>query len=252
MSVFLILMTIVFVLLSYVVWWYRKQLNYWFDHGVPCDRPHWLYGNFKGVNTEFSMYDLCLNYYRKYKGSGPFAGLYIAMKPTVFVLDVKLVQQILIKDFSNFTDHGFYHNPEDDPLSGQLFLLDGIKWKNMRNKLSLTFTSGKIKQMFPIIIDIAKDFVNIIGKELEENKTEFEVKEMVARFTVDVIGTCAFGIDCNSLRNPENEFRRMGIKANTAQRHGLLIIALTSVFPNLARRLHIKQATDEIEYFYLN
>ncbi|KAM7344112.1 uncharacterized protein ACRADG_010944 [Cochliomyia hominivorax] len=252
MFITLVLLTVILGLLSYCVWWYNKRLNYWFELGIPCEKPHWLMGNFKGLMTETNFHDICHKYYMKFKGTGPFAGFYFATKPTVMVLDPKLIQHILIKDFSNFTDHGFYYNEEDDPLSGQLFLLDGLKWKNMRNKLSPTFTSGKMKQMFPTILDIAQEFISVMAQETERNNNIIEIKDLAGRFTTDVIGTCGFGIECNSLQNPNTEFRIMGKKAVKEQRHGLLVNGLMQSFPELARKLHMKQFPEDVEKFYFN
>lgn len=252
MLVSLILLTAVFGLLSYIIWWYHKRLVYWSELGIPCEKPHWLMGNFKDVMSKINFNDMIQNYYRKFKGKGPFAGFYFASKATVFVLDPKLIQQILINKFSNFADRGFYHNEEDDPLTGQLFLLDGLKWKNMRNKLSPTFTSGKMKHMFPIILDIGEEFIKVMDQELKENNNIVEIKELAARFTTDVIGTCAFGIDCNSLKEPDTEFRRMGKRAIKEQRHSPLVTGLMQNFPELARKLHMKQIPDDIEKFYIN
>jgi cytochrome P450 family 6 len=38
--------------------------------------------------------------------------------------------------------------------------------------------------------------------------TPVDVRETSARFTTDVIASCAFGINANSLNNPDAEFRR--------------------------------------------
>lgn len=39
---------------------------------------------------------------------------------------------------------------------------------------------------------------------------EIEIKELVAKFATDIIGTTAYGLNVNSLNNPDAEFRKYG------------------------------------------
>ncbi|EDW05267.2 uncharacterized protein Dmoj_GI18306, partial [Drosophila mojavensis] len=190
------------------------------------------------------------HHYNKFKGTGPFAGFYWFQRPAAFVLEPFLVKHILIKDFNKFSDRGFFSNPEDDPLSGQLFVLDGHKWRSMRNKLSSTFTSGKMKYMFPTVVKISHEFIKVFG-DMADKSSVIEVRELLARFTTDVIGNVAFGIECNSLKDPEAEFRVMGRKSLTDKRHGLVGIAVLTSFPKFAKRLHLKGTAEHIEKFFM-
>jgi cytochrome P450 family 9 len=45
---------------------------------------------------------------------------------------------------------------------------------------------------------------------LEGDLLVVELKDLFTRYTNDVIATSAFGIACDSLKNPENEFYEMG------------------------------------------
>lgn len=73
----------------------------------------------------------------------------------------------------------------------------------------------------------------------------------MARFTTDVIGSCAFGIDCCSLKDPNAEFRVMGKKGLTEQRHGLLVMAFMQSFPELAAKMGLKLFTQDVIDFFM-
>lgn len=94
------------------------------------------------------------------------------------------------------TDRDLYFNPGDE-------------WKNLRIKLTSTFTTGKMKMMFPLMIECANNLKHVLDR-MATNAEEFEIKDLCARYTTDVIGSCAFGIETHSLDDPNSGFRRMG------------------------------------------
>ncbi|KAH8241573.1 hypothetical protein KR032_000186, partial [Drosophila birchii] len=89
------------------------------------------------------------------------------------------------------------------------------------------------------------------GQMVDKAPPAIEVRELLARFTTDVIGTCAFGIECSSLKDPEAEFRVMGRRSLIDQRHGIIGILMVNNFPNLARRFHMKITAEPIEKFFM-
>lgn len=136
------------------------------------------------------------------------------MTPVLIIRDLELIKQILVKDFDHFLDHrGFI--PEDaEPLFGKnLFSLTGPKWKDMRSTLSPAFTSSKMKFIFSLISQTGKQFSNYF-LEKGEKVISLEMKETFAKFANDVIANAAFGIECNSLKDPDNEFYLMGREAS--------------------------------------
>lgn len=135
-----------------------------------------------------------------------------------------------------------------DPLQARnLFNMEGEEWRQLRNKLSPTFTSGKMKGMYPLVEACATNFEGHIAQHQGENvdvkvsdtifmdfmlylilkKSRFTFlffiyqniclnqqcelyQDLLARFTTDVIGSCAFGLNVNSIKDPQDQFRVMG------------------------------------------
>ncbi|XP_073811098.1 cytochrome P450 6a9-like [Musca autumnalis] len=240
----------IIALTTLAAFWMKKRLSYWKDQGIAHDKPSLMSGNFQGVMTKRSIAQCTRETYERHKGSGPFCGFYFFQRPAVLVLDKELVKHVLIKDFSKFTDRGLFHNEKGDPLTGHLFLLDGAKWKSLRHKLSPTFTTGKMKFMYPTITKVAEQFIQVMGEMVDRSNT-VEIKELLARFTTDVIGQCAFGIDCNSLKDPNAEFRVMGKRSLAEKKHGRLLTGFMQGFPKLARKLNMQLHTDDVTAFFL-
>ncbi|XP_065214799.1 probable cytochrome P450 6a18 [Planococcus citri] len=194
----------------YFYWSLKKAHRFFEDRGIPYLEPHWLFGNMGDViMMKKSLGEKYAEFYNKLAPHG-FGGIFTMKKPAIVIRDPDLIRHVLIKDFAFFTDRGINIVKEIDPLSNSLFSMKGDEWKNLRIKLTSTFTSGKMKMMFPLVKHCGERLSQIID-EVPDNET-FDVKDLFARFTTDTIGNCAFGIETNSLNNPDSEFRIMGKK----------------------------------------
>jgi cytochrome P450 family 6 len=237
-------------LLTIAIAYVLKKYAFWADRDVPHVSPTFPNGNFAGLGKKFGLQDVLQNLYTQLKPThAKFAGVYFFISPTVLVLDLDFVKTVLIKDFEYFHDRGLYSNVKDDPLTGHLFLLEGQKWKKLRNKLTPTFTSGKMKFMFPTIVAVAQQFRTAIGQAAVKDN-DVNIRDLLARFTTDVIGTCAFGIECNSLEDPDAEFRKYGKKI-FGESVNLIKALMAAQFQTLARALGVKVLKDDITKFFL-
>ncbi|EDS44710.1 cytochrome P450 6a9 [Culex quinquefasciatus] len=119
------------------------------------------------------------------------------------------------------------------------------------NKLSPTFTSGRIKMTFPLVVEVCKQFCDHL-EEVVQGVNEVEMHDLLSRYTIDVIGTCAFGIECNSFRDPDNEFRRYGKIAFDKLPHSPLVVYLMKAFRKYANALGMKMLHEDVSSFFSN
>ncbi|KAH8263081.1 hypothetical protein KR044_004094, partial [Drosophila immigrans] len=203
--------------LTFMLSYLRRCYTYWERRGVPQIRPNFIYGHFSKLNA-MHLNDLIQETYDAFKGKYKVAGTYIFTRPIAVVTDLDLIKAILIKDFNKFenrSDTPMRESVERNPLQGNLFNLHGDEWRAVRARLSPTFTSGKIKYMFNTIADVSQQLEETIRNEVENSSGSgaiLEVYSLLGRYTVDVIASSAFGIHCNSLKDPQAEFRVMANK----------------------------------------
>lgn len=142
------------------------------------------------------MCDIFQDVYDELKNQGPLGGIFVFCKPAALVTDPNVLRYILIKDFEYFHDRATFSDEKRDPLCSNLFSMEGEKWKRLRARLTPTFSSGKIKMMFGLVQKVADEMEGYIDQQIEISTDPIEWKDVLTRFTVDVIGTCAFGIEC--------------------------------------------------------
>jgi cytochrome P450 family 6 len=231
---------------SFIFYFLHRRKTHWKRKNVPHIEPEILFGNARGVNTTVYIGHFFRDMYLKMKSMGPIVGLNLYTEPVMMVTDLDLIKTILVKDFNYFPNRGLYHNEKDDPVSGNLSAIEDDEWRSLRNKLTPTFTSGKIKMMFPLIGEVAEKMIERIS--IEGKNGSIEVKDIHSRFTTDVIGKVAFGVECNSLDDNTTRFYQMGLKGfskMTAWKNFLV-----TNYSNFSRRMRIKTFDAEVTGFY--
>ncbi|XP_039312609.1 probable cytochrome P450 6a14 [Solenopsis invicta] len=202
---FIVILSSVYIYYKYVIF------NFWRKRGVFYIEPAVPVGNVTPLVTGKAQVGVFFHdAYLKYKEHRAF-GMYTFFKPNLVIADLDLIRTVMIKEFQSFHDRGIYCNEKIDPLTGHLFLMPGKRWRNMRVKLTPTFTSGKIKQMFVIV----KECGDELAKHLEHNaqmRDTIEIKDVTNSYSTDVIMSTAFGIKSNCIKDPNNEYRTQGNK----------------------------------------
>uniref|UniRef100_A0AAR5QIJ6 Cytochrome P450 n=1 Tax=Dendroctonus ponderosae TaxID=77166 RepID=A0AAR5QIJ6_DENPD len=195
---------------------YSKWMQqYWARQGVTQLEPRFILGDtFPLGRGTISVKDFFLDIYQQYKPKGlKCVGIYNTHVPELVALDSTLLKDIIIKDSSSFASHGvFYH--DTNVLTSHLFNIEGQIWRERRVKLTPLFTSGKVKMMFESVAGIAPGVVDVVGKSADSN-TPLPVKDVLSRFSIDVILSAMFGLKCQSLYEPDNMFRAIGKEALT-------------------------------------
>ena len=231
---------------------FKKNFNYWKSRNVPFLEPSVPLGNIADVIKSKQHFGVIMqDMYNKTKQLGDYCGIYFFRNPVLLVLSPDFAKTVLVRDFNSFCDRGVYSNEEIDPLSANLFFLEGQRWKDLRAKLTPTFTSGKLKQMSHTVLDVGHKLIEHM-QSIAEQSSDVEVYDLLARFNTDVISSCAFGLESDSLANPDTEFRTMGRKMLNFGRMKSLKIFFAMAYKRLSNALGVRFNDEDVADFFLN
>lgn len=113
--------------------------------------------------------------------------------------------------------------------------------------------------MFSLILECSNQLESYMDTLIKKGEP-IDVREVSARFTTDVIGSCAFGIEMNSLSEKESIFRRLGKLIFITNLRKILSIRIQDMLPRLYNlflyvfprdektKIIMKLMTDTMEY----
>lgn len=154
------------ILAALCAYYAYRQKSYWHRRGFQSIAPQFPFGNFLEVFLQRkSIGDLSVDLYRS--TDAPLVGIWTACTPTLLLRDPEVIQSVLVKDFATFQDRGIFCDAKRDPLSGNLFALPGDSWRHLRQKLSPTFTSGKLKAMFSTLVDCGDPLIRYMTTQVD-------------------------------------------------------------------------------------
>ncbi|CAH0600159.1 unnamed protein product [Chrysodeixis includens] len=230
------------VLCSVLLYWCLKSNNYWKKRNIVQEDDmmyKFLFGKYSMPEIVKEMYD---------KHDTRHVGTSSGRKQTLILKNVEDIQAVLAGDFLSFHSRGLELNQNDLLADNVLFMNDFQRWKLTRQKLTPVFTSSRLKNMFYIIEQCARDFVTFVE---ENHQLRHKPFDMLYTYTTASIGASVFGIDTNTKNTMDSPFMEMSKKSIEPSLSGTISVFLADTFPSLFKLLKIR-VFGEFEEFFIN
>lgn len=192
--------------------------------------------------------DVLVGFYRRYPNE-PVIGIYNFCHPVFLMRDVDLIMKITIQDFDHFLNHSSNFDVSGDLLMSQtLFFSRDQKWKDMRSVLSPAFTGNKMRHMFELIQESTTELVQTLRHIYTAPNPkatqaidgfEVEMKDVLSRYTTNMIATCAFGLKVDAIAQRDNEFYLATKKLTNFDGIQGVKFLLTDIMPLVMKTLRI-------------
>ncbi|CAF0932919.1 unnamed protein product [Didymodactylos carnosus] len=233
----LILFSVILILIVTYIFIQFKQYDYFKSRNISGPTPSFFWGN---LNTLWHVKSYSRQLAEWTKKYGRIYGLFEGTTPLFIVSDVEFLQEVFIKQFSNFSNRKMtVFTKLANGKRAHLFGAEGSQWRRQRHVINPTFSALKLKQMSSLI----NDCINELMKKLpnySETREEFNIYALYKRMTMDVICRCGFGVDTDMQNNEDNIYlKKCGqvfasdVRKLPLMKLGTLIPSLGVIFGNL-------------------
>ncbi|XP_040064979.1 cytochrome P450 6B5-like [Ixodes scapularis] len=181
----------------------KKTFSYFKDLGIFGPEPSIIWGNLAEYHRNgrhYALQEWCDKY-------GNIFGFYNGDVPILVIKDIGFLDYVFVTNFKNFVDRGVTMRTDQvhPSLGESLIHAKGSQWRFLRSCPSPEFTSHKLKQMMPYLVEQGDIFINQLDKLAGERREESMLDAFQA-LSMDFICRAAFGIDTDFQHNKKNPF----------------------------------------------
>ncbi|XP_058496287.1 cytochrome P450 3A40-like [Solea solea] len=169
--------------------------------GIPGPKPLMYLGSVCQHNNVYYLDDNeCAKKY------GRVWGTFELRCPLLAVMDPDMLKVILVKEC--FT---YFINRRNLKLNGDLndalVFSEDDHWRRVRNLLTPSFTSGRLKEMFSIMKHHSRKMTDCLQSKVDNNDV-ISIQDFFGPYSLDVMASCVLSVDIDSLNNPNCSMMR--------------------------------------------
>ncbi|XP_030645785.1 cytochrome P450 3A27 isoform X3 [Chanos chanos] len=184
------------LLIVYGIWPYRFFKNL----GIPGPRPLPFIGTFLSNMKGFYNFDL-----ECFKTYGKVWGIFDGRQPLLMVADTEMIKTIMVKEcYTYFTNRRDTNEDMAGPFADGITVVKDERWRRIRGAISPLFTSGRLKEIFPVAEQYGSRLVDNLKKR--DLKKSVQIKELLGPYSLDTVTSASFSVDIDSINNPQDPF----------------------------------------------
>ena len=216
MDALTLILGVIVVSAAIILAYLRRNRGYLEKLPVPLEKTPFLLGT-----PPRDIHNQVVHEYhlRQVKKHGKTWSWYRGGLPVINTVDPVLLKAIYVKNFDCFSDT-LEHERTLSQKESTVDFLGGDLWKNVRRKLSPTFTSGKLKGMLiPMegpLQDTAKQMLKMAKEDCNVN-----VRQILQDMACVVVARCAFGVEVNRALASETDKKILEMGRKLSQNFAL-------------------------------
>ncbi|KAF8796724.1 Cytochrome P450 3A11 like protein [Argiope bruennichi] len=218
--------------LTLCFWIYKlsgRNHDYFKKKGLPYVKPQ----PFLGSILDFLQKPGHEEELRRYREFGPVYGFFEGNKANLSIADPNILKEILVKKFHVFNGRRELFTG-DIVVDNMLAVIRGNDWKRIRDIVTPTFTTSRIKNTMNVVKNCAETMIQNFRVYAEDGKY-VNVKRIFGAFTMDVIAKSAFSTTIDSHNDPDNAFVNFAKRVLNMKMNAKFICF--HVFPTFLMRL---------------